>query len=187
MASITTANRNRAADAVLARANNGKLRFYAGSIPADAGVALSGQTVLATLSFSATAFGAASNGTAAANSITSDTNAAATGRPSFARILESDSTTVVAQYLAACPWAASTVYAVNDCVVNGGNQYRCTTGGTSAGSGGPSGTGGSIADNTVVWAYVGQAEITVTPSAGSQVVASGTVACSSLSYTQSAS
>lgn len=61
-------------------------------------------------------------------------------------------------------WAASTAYYVGDIVLAdagngefGGNRvYVCTTAGTSAGSGGPSGTSSSISDNTVVWDYVGE-------------------------------
>lgn len=51
-------------------------------------------------------------------------------------------------------WAISTAYVVGQMRKNGGNVYVCTTGGTSAGAGGPSGTGTGIADNTVVWDYV---------------------------------
>lgn len=97
MASITTANRNRAADAVTARANSGTLRIYAGTPPADANAALSGNTLLAQLTFGATAFGAASNGVATANAITQDSSNDATGTPTFFRVLESDGVTVVWQ------------------------------------------------------------------------------------------
>ena len=60
-------------------------------------------------------------------------------------------------------WLASKAYATNDTVHNdSGNIYRCTTGGTSAGSGGPTGTGSGISDNTVVWDFnVASAEATV--------------------------
>ena len=40
-------------------------------------------------------------------------------------------------------------------VVNGGNVYRCVTEGTTAASGGPTGTGTSIADGSAVWTYYG--------------------------------
>lgn len=53
----------------------------------------------------------------------------------------------------AAAWAASTAYALNAVVANGGNWYICTQAGTSAGAGGPSGTGTSIVDNTVRWNY----------------------------------
>lgn len=51
-------------------------------------------------------------------------------------------------------WVISTAYVADQLVSNGGNIYRCVTAGTSAGSGGPSGTGNAITDNTVTWAFV---------------------------------
>jgi hypothetical protein len=51
-------------------------------------------------------------------------------------------------------WAASTVYNTGDTRNNGGRLYTVTTGGTSASSGGPTGTGTGIVDNTVRWSYV---------------------------------
>lgn len=50
-------------------------------------------------------------------------------------------------------WAAATAYALGATARNNGNVYTVTTAGTSAGSGGPSGTGTGITDNTVVWEY----------------------------------
>lgn len=96
MASITNANRSRAADAVLVRANSGSLRIYSGTAPANIDAALGAAVLLATLPLSATAFGAASSGVATANAITSAT-AAASGTASFFRVLESDGTTGVYQ------------------------------------------------------------------------------------------
>ena len=64
--------------------------------------------------------------------------------------------TVEEQTIAAvAAWASGTVYAAGARRTNGGNVYQCTTGGTSAGSGGPTGTGSAIADNTAVWKYLG--------------------------------
>ena len=55
-------------------------------------------------------------------------------------------------------WQASTVFATGQQVTNdSGKLYTCSTGGTSAGSGGPTGTGGSISDGTCVWAHAGTA------------------------------
>jgi hypothetical protein len=51
-------------------------------------------------------------------------------------------------------WTALTAYTTNMYVKNGGNTYRCTTAGTSASSGGPSGTGATITDGSAVWTYV---------------------------------
>jgi hypothetical protein len=53
-------------------------------------------------------------------------------------------------------WAATTWYAVGDRAVNDAPQkiYECTTQGTSAGAGGPTGSGGVIADGSVVWTFI---------------------------------
>lgn len=50
-------------------------------------------------------------------------------------------------------WTATTAYGVGDIVYNSPNLYVCTQAGTSAGSGGPSGTGTGIVDNTAKWNY----------------------------------
>ena len=97
MASITNAQRSRAADAVTVRANNGRLRIYGGTATANAEAALSGNTLLADLTLSAIAFGAAVNGVATANAITADSSADATDTATFFRVVESDLTTVVFQ------------------------------------------------------------------------------------------
>lgn len=55
-------------------------------------------------------------------------------------------------------WAALTAYSVGDTVFNGGNVYICTTAGTSAASGGPSGTGSGISDGSCVWNYTHAAQ-----------------------------
>lgn len=54
-------------------------------------------------------------------------------------------------------WAASTAYIIGARVINGGKVYRCTSPGTSASSGGPTGTGSAIIDNTVTWEHKGTA------------------------------
>jgi hypothetical protein len=90
------AQRNRALDAVTVRLNNGYIRIYDGAQPATADTALSGQTLAAELRFGATAFAAASGGSAVANAITDDSSANATTTVTWARLLESDGTTVVA-------------------------------------------------------------------------------------------
>lgn len=54
------------------------------------------------------------------------------------------------------PWVLGTAYTKGLSVTNGGNNYTCITPGTSAGAGGPAGTGtGPITDNTVQWYYMG--------------------------------
>ena len=58
-------------------------------------------------------------------------------------------------------WVAATSYTQGTVVTNGGNLYICYAAGTSAGSGGPSGTGAApIADNTASWHFYGVPRIT---------------------------
>jgi hypothetical protein len=56
------------------------------------------------------------------------------------------------------PWAPSTAYALREVVTNDDagtdRDYICVTAGTSAGSGGPTGTGTGITDGTVTWDYL---------------------------------
>ena len=53
-------------------------------------------------------------------------------------------------------WGPSAPYAIGDRSINGGNVYGCTAAGTSATSGGPSGTDSApITDGTVTWLYLG--------------------------------
>jgi hypothetical protein len=92
---LAVARRNAALDNILANANSGLLRIYSGTQPTDADTALSGNTLLAELTMNATAFAAASGGSASANAITGDTSADATGTASFFRLLKSDGTTVI--------------------------------------------------------------------------------------------
>lgn len=55
----------------------------------------------------------------------------------------------------ASAWAPSTAYSGYDGVTNDGNLYVCLTAGTSAGSGGPTGTSLAITDGTCLWGYCG--------------------------------
>lgn len=83
-------------DTYCAYLNSGYIRIYDGTRPANADTALSGNNLLATLRFGATAFGATnSSGVATANAITSETNAPASGTATFARLFASDGTTVI--------------------------------------------------------------------------------------------
>lgn len=87
--SITTAARNSAADAVVDLLDAGdsaaQLRIYSGTAPATAQDALSGNTLLAQLTMSDPAFGAAASGVATASAITQDSSADATGTATFFR------------------------------------------------------------------------------------------------------
>lgn len=92
-----------AVDAVAALCNSGTLKIYTGSQPTDANTAVGAQTLLATLTLSATAFPASSASgsagskvvTATANTITDDSSADNTGTAAWFRVLKSDGTTAV--------------------------------------------------------------------------------------------
>ena len=84
-----------ATDAGLALLNAGFIKIFTTPQPANANTAITTQTLLATLTFSATAFGVNSAGISTANAIGSDTDAAATGTAVWARCFKSDGTTAV--------------------------------------------------------------------------------------------
>ncbi len=55
-------------------------------------------------------------------------------------------------------WAVSTAYTVGNVRKNGANRYICTVAGTSAASGGPTGTGTGFVDGSVTWNFNGTTE-----------------------------
>lgn len=84
---------NAAMDAIGPLFNSGKLRIYDGSKPSDPDTAVGAQTLLAELTFGATAFGASSAGVITANAITDDSSANASGTAAWYRCVKSDGTT----------------------------------------------------------------------------------------------
>ena len=86
---------NAEADALSDLLDNGYLRIYDGSQPANADTAISTQVLLAELRFNATAAPAASNGVLTFNAITADSSANNTGTATWFRALKSDGTSVV--------------------------------------------------------------------------------------------
>lgn len=52
-------------------------------------------------------------------------------------------------------WQASTAYDLRSFVINNANRYELVTAGTSASSGGPTGTDAEITDGTCVWCWRG--------------------------------
>jgi hypothetical protein len=95
---LSNAARSAAANAVVdlldAGAGAGLLRIYDGTQPAGPDTAVSTQVLLAELTFSDPAFGAASNGVATASAITADAAANATGTASWFRAVDSNGTAV---------------------------------------------------------------------------------------------
>lgn len=114
---------NAEATAAAALFNSGYLRIYTGTQPANANTALSGNTLLATLRFNATAFTNA-NGVLTANAITSDTNAAATGTAAFFRAFESDGTTVLMDGSVGTSGANMNIAATT---INAGQTVSCSS------------------------------------------------------------
>lgn len=85
-----------------ANLNGGTLVIYSGTMPATPETALSGNTILATFAFSATAFGAPTyvnpNMQAVANFAAATVSPAASGTATFARTFKSNGTTVGEDY-----------------------------------------------------------------------------------------
>jgi len=94
---IATATQNALANGVTTLLDAGgsaaHLKFYNDPQPASANTAISTQTLLATLTFSSTAFGGASGGVITANGITG-ANAVATGTCTWARALDSNNNVI---------------------------------------------------------------------------------------------
>lgn len=128
--------------------NNGRLVFYNNPQPATPETALAGtNTALCTFVFAASAFGTLSfstpNELATASFVASSVTPGANGTATFARAT-----------LASTAWAANATYSTLFTVVtNSTNFYILTRVGTAAASGGPSGTGNAVADNSAQWAY----------------------------------
>lgn len=125
--------------------DNGTITMYSGTQPASPETALSGNTALAAWTFSASAFGTPSlssgNEQASASFTASSVAPTNSGTVTFARAVPP-------------AWTASKAYTIGQGVTNGGNVYQCIGAGTSASSGGPTGTGTSITDGTVTWQYL---------------------------------
>lgn len=116
----STAARNAATDAVLALLGAGaKLKFrLAGNIGAPG-------TAVATLSFSATAFGAAAAGVATANAITSDTNAAGNAGQVATATLETSGGVIVIHCAVAA--SGSDINMSNGLTVAAGDTVSCSS------------------------------------------------------------
>ena len=91
---LSNASVNAEADALSVLLDNGYLRIYDGTQPANADTAISTQTLLAELRFNADAAPSAVAGVLTFNAITQDSNANNTGTASWFRALGSDGSTV---------------------------------------------------------------------------------------------
>jgi hypothetical protein len=122
----TAAAANAALDAWKVLLNGGKLRIYSGTQPATAATAISGNTLLAELTFNATAFGASSNGVATANAIT-PVSAAATGTATWFRALDSGGVDVTDNVYDGTVGTATSDCIINSTAIQSGAQVSVTT------------------------------------------------------------
>lgn len=136
------------------------LEFRSGAMPANTAAARTG-TILASLSLPSDWMGAPSNGSVSKAGTWQDLAADASGLVGYYCLWDTGKTICHEQGLLSQPWLASTAFTLGQQVNNNGNTYRCTTAGTSAGSGGPTGTGIGISDGTAVWAYVGPTDMVI--------------------------
>jgi hypothetical protein len=105
--------------------DSGFIRLYDGTQPADADTGITTQVLLAELTFGADAFGAAVAGLITANAVTSDPSANATGTATWARLVRSNGTTVVADgNVSTTPGAANVT--VNTTSIEAGANVSCS-------------------------------------------------------------
>ena len=125
------------------------LTMYSGVMPATPSTALSNNTALVSYTFTYNAFSAPTNSAGTTTIAVSLSNATQTpianGQVTFARAT-----------MVPLTWTIGTPYFIQQIVNVNGNFYICIVSGTSHGTGGtgPSGTGGTIVDGTVVWSYI---------------------------------
>jgi len=127
---ITNVDAKAAVDAITALIDAGTaavLEIYSGTVPADADASGAGLTLLASLTFSATSFGAAADlnpgARATANSITADSSADATGTASVFRVKTQTGGTVNLQGTVG---TASEVMILNTTAITAGSTVSCT-------------------------------------------------------------
>lgn len=98
---FSVTHRGKMVEAIRADFAGGKIRFYTGVRPATVEGSLSGNTLLAELTFASPAFPVVTLDGMVAYAITPDTAADATGTASWVRLLQSDGTTVIGDLLVA--------------------------------------------------------------------------------------
>ena len=120
---LSIASWNLALNAALDVLNSGTIQIYTGTQPATPDTALSGNTLLATLTLAATAFGAAASGVKTAGAIGSAA-AVATGTATFFRAFKSDGTTAVIDGSVSTSGATMNL---NDVAITTGGTVACTS------------------------------------------------------------
>lgn len=96
---LADATRNATLDAIATRIDAGSgagtMKVYSGSLPTNANTAIGSQVLLGTLTFSDPCAGSAASGVLTFDAITQDSSADATGTIGWARLADSDGTTVM--------------------------------------------------------------------------------------------
>lgn len=105
--------------------NNGKYRIYDSTQPTDADTALGAQVLLADLTLGATAFAAASAGAKAANSITQDSSADASGTATWATLVASTRATTGTMDMSA--GTATVNLVLNSAAISSGAAVSCSS------------------------------------------------------------
>jgi hypothetical protein len=156
------ATRNARLDAIETTAGTSPtMKLFGGAAMPGATATADAGTALATLSLPSDWLAAASGGTKSKSGTWEDTSADATGLARYFRVYSSGGTCRM-QGLVGQNWQASTAYALGQHIINdSGKVYLCVTAGTSAGSGGPTGTSSGITDGSVSWNYVGTVDMTL--------------------------
>ncbi|MDA8049423.1 MAG: hypothetical protein M0002_05375 [Rhodospirillales bacterium] len=137
--------------------NSGTLTLYQGAIPATPETAIGTQTALAQFTFANPAFSSpvytSLQVVGTASFVSANVTPTASGTACFARAVASTYGTELADYTVGAAWQPATAVMAGQFVINNGNAYYCQTAGTTAASGGPSGTGTNIVDGTAVWTF----------------------------------
>ena len=147
---FTVAARNAALDAIETQLGvSPTMVFRSGTPPVDAAAAATG-IVLATIALPSDWLANASSGAKLLSGTWQDLAADATGQATYYRIIGAGTV----QGLISDPYQASKAYPVGAQVHTGGNIYRVSVAGTTGAASPPTGTGGSITDGGVTWAWV---------------------------------
>ena len=158
---FAVSTRNARLDAIETDAGtSAKMMLYTGAMPGNCAAATTGSK-LVEFDLASDWAANASGGAKSFNNAPITASAVASGMAGYFRVYKSDGTTCQMQGLCAQAWGGSVAWALNQQCVNNGLVYKVTTAGISAASGGPTGTGSGITDNTVTWAYVGTVDMTL--------------------------
>jgi len=154
---VAQSSANAALSALDALYSSGTLILYEGAIPVTPETPIGTQIALAKFTFADPAFAApiftSLQEVAAASFVSPSVAPSANGTACFARAVASTYGTVLADYTVGAAWQPGAAVMAGQYAVSNGNTYVCQTAGTTAASGGPSGTGTNIADGTAVWTF----------------------------------